>query len=419
MGEAARLPLPWPLARPHRVCSTPRVTFSRPLFASLALAVTALAACGGATTSDVGSTGQAGQAGQGQAGQGQAGQGQAGQGQAGQGQAGQGQAGKAGAPPSWAACTAPGQCVVAPASCCGSCGAPTPGDMEGVNQSKLSEHATGACPGGQGCPACFMETSKDLLGVCRASTCQAIEVSKDAISACGVDADCVVRAGCCDCQLSTEKSAYTAVSKAGLAEYTANACGAGVDCGCPSPSVPKFKAVCGATKHCEVVPAGGVSACPAIPPSGGGACPSVGLECEYGESLIASCRVRATCGAAGWMVQLAKCPATHPAGQDGCPSSVSANGSACDPKLEGQVCDMGGSASCLCSSCLGGPCSQSPRWGCAAAPAAPCPALAPNAGQPCPSEGAACNYGVICSTTGARKLCKGGVWVNDLIACAN
>ncbi len=382
------------------------MVFARALSACLAAA--ALAACGGATTSDVGSTGQGGRAGQ-------AGQGQAGNGQAGGGQAGSAQAG---APASWAACTAPGQCAVAPASCCGSCGAPTPGDMDGVNITKFTEHSAEVCPGGVGCPACFAETSKDLLAVCRGDACRAIEVSKDSMSACDVDGDCVVRSGCCGCQASDQKSAYTAVSKAGLAEYSANACaGGGEDCACPEPA-PKFAAVCGASKHCEVVALLGGGPCPTSAPSGGAPCPKPGLSCEYGDSVVASCRTRATCSPGGWQVLTPKCQPTHPAGQDGCPSSVAASGSLCDPKLEGQVCDMGGGASCLCGSCLGGPCSANARWGCASPPVAPCPPAAPNAGQPCQPEGLACSYGVSCSSTGARKVCGGaGLWVNEDVAC--
>ncbi len=383
---------------------------ARPLLASLLTLASTLAACGGATTSDIGSTGQAGQ---GQAGQGQAGQGQAGQGQAGHAQGGQGQAGA----PSWAACQQPGECVVSPASCCGSCGAPTPGDMDGVNKSKLGDHSSDVCPGVQGCPACFAETSQDLLGVCRASTCQAIEVSKDAISACDSDADCVLRAGCCNCQGSPQKSAYAAVSKAGLAEYQANVCSSDGDCGCPAPSAPKFKAVCGATKHCEVVPLTGGGACPALAPAASEPCPTVGLACEYGDSIVASCRTRAACLPGGWQVVSPKCAPPHPAGKDGCPTNLGANGDKCDKKLEGQVCDMGGGASCLCGSCLGGPCMSEARWGCAGAPPPPCPPTAPNAGQPCQAEGVVCNYGVNCSSTGDRKTCSGGVWGGEDTAC--
>ena len=385
------------------------MTYLRSPLALTVFALASLAACGGSTTSDIGSTGQAGQ--------GQAGQGQAGQGQA--GQAGQGQAGAA----TWSLCQKPGECLVAPASCCGSCGAPTPADKDGVNKTKIGEHQAAVCPPDGGCPACFMETSKDLLGVCRTGSCSAIEISKDTISACATDADCVLRTpgDCCNCGGATEKSAYVAVSTAGMTEYLANACAdqSGV-CGCPAPPPPKFKAQCGATKHCEVVAVTPAVGCPATVPASGAACPAKGLDCEYGESLIPSCRTHAICEGNGkWSVAAVKCQSTSPAGQNGCPSDVSASGSMCDPKLEGKVCDMGGSATCLCSSCLGGPCMQLPRWGCASAPALPCPALAPNQGQPCPSEGAICNYGVICSSTGARKLCKGGVWENDLIACAN
>jgi hypothetical protein len=85
---------------------------------------------------------------------------------------------------------------------------------------------------------------------------------------------------------------------------------------------------------------------------------------------------------------------------------------------------MGGGSVCECAICgINGCVMPAPGydgvWMCATAPSPPCPAVA-NLGQPCDlAEGSVCNYGAMCSSTGINRVCQGGLWANQGIACPN
>lgn len=289
-----------------------------------------------------------------------------------------------------------------------------------MNHKELGAYKGSVCAGA-GCPACFQETSIDLVAVCRASACSAVEVSKDPLSTCAVDDDCRLYPAnqCCDCQPTTSDK-YIALAKTGINEYQANVCGPGVggctaDCiGAPPPS--DIAAVCDKqTKHCAVVKALPAASCPtAIPKDGAPCTPPPTDFCEYGNGVNLSCRVHAQCQGGKWQVGLTGCPPTPGPGQAGCPVDLKANASDC--ATEGLVCDMGGGSSCLCSSCTG-PCSTQATWHCAEAPSGGCPKTAPNVGQACGKAGQSCSYGVTCTSTGATRVCKDGVWTDETVAC--
>ena len=275
------------------------------------------------------------------------------------------------------------------------------------------------CGGGPvACPACPYAPNGDLAAFCRTDLCGLVEVSKDVISECNTDADCVVRrSGCCDCP-SPNPADYIALATSGTAEYTAQLCGQAFGCDCANNAPPPgLGATCNpATKHCQVVE--GKPSCPTTPPLPGTSCvePPSGV-CEYGNSLVIGCRQHYTCNFGSWQLQTGQaCSPVDPVGVNGCPPTTSVNGQVCGK--DGQVCALPASAVCECASCGGGgPCTFPPKWECASPPGGLCPNLAPDTGQPCGSAGAICNYGAPCSQTSAVRQCSGGVWVNLAIAC--
>jgi hypothetical protein len=83
----------------------------------------------------------------------------------------------------------------------------------------------------------------------------------------------------------------------------------------------------------------------------------------------------------------------------------------------GEGCTYGNSF-CYCG-CGGGPCGLPFQWQCADPPTTPgCPAIVPNDGTPCSSQGLQCTYGNVCTSAGALVNCINGLWTWDTaIAC--
>jgi hypothetical protein len=318
----------------------------------------------------------------------------------------------------WSSCGGPGDCQLQFNSCCGTCGVPKAGDFDAVAFDKTQAHFTDVCPSPTPCPACASQDNNNLAAFCEANTCQVVEISTDPISACAVDADCTVRlAKCCDCGAG-QPADYIALRSQDYYTYETQVCGPGgggcaLDC---APSSPPVQAVCNqTTKHCQAVAKPAALVCPATAPQANSPCANEGAACEYGDDPRPDCRPQASCMQGVWSVLQPKCPALPGPGESGCPSDLTANGASC--ATEGLFCNMGAGASCLCSSCLGGPCSNKAQWGCVAAPAAPCPTVAPDAGQPCAPEGTECAYGVGCSKGSALRKCQQGVWVQESVVC--
>jgi hypothetical protein len=97
----------------------------------------------------------------------------------------------------------------------------------------------------------------NLLGVCRATKCSAIDLRADVMSACQADSDCVLRmgTGCCESCSGADPSTIVAVSQSGYAELKSNACrpddGPCSKCAVQYP--PGYEAKCDpSTKHCRV-----------------------------------------------------------------------------------------------------------------------------------------------------------------------
>ncbi|MCC6649148.1 MAG: hypothetical protein IT374_26715 [Polyangiaceae bacterium] len=166
-------------------------------------------------------------------------------------------------PQNFTECNAPGDCVLADATCCGACGVPTASDKVAVLASKTGALDALLCgPSGVDmCPDCIYAQNPDLAAFCipdtgEVSLCGVVEISKHAVSACASDADCVLRRPvCCDCGTGAPED-YVALSKAGLGVYDENLCGQAGACADPCVATPPagYAARCdAATSHCKVV----------------------------------------------------------------------------------------------------------------------------------------------------------------------
>jgi hypothetical protein len=313
----------------------------------------------------------------------------------------------------WAACTAPGQCELAAKGCCGTCGTPQVTDVNAVNRSQEQAYQADNCPVQPPCAECASQINPDLAAFCVGDTCKPIDVRGDDVSACATDADCRLRySDCCESCATASPDLVIALSQSGASVYTSQVCAPSQACDkCLAIYPSSVKAVCAASKHCVVAP---VDECPTAQPDAKTACPIEGAVCEYGADIRPSCRPHATCTGGLWNVSLAKCPAVFGPGQNGCPTTVDAMGD-CSP--DGLVCDLGSGDSCVCGPCVGGPCSMTPHWGCAAPSGGNCPVEAPLLGSTCALAGLSCIYGTCGAPTSAGRLCSGTVWKDQPIAC--
>lgn len=154
----------------------------------------------------------------------------------------------AGGPPAWQACTSPSECVVSPASCCGSCGAARPGDMIGVHRDHQSDYSTIACAGGGACPGCFAQQDPALVATCSSGICEAVDLGATRATECAIDDDCNLAVPqCCACGTMDPWQVISLASAHASDLYTL-ICDPGLDCGaCPGP--PEFPA--GLTAGCD------------------------------------------------------------------------------------------------------------------------------------------------------------------------
>lgn len=162
----------------------------------------------------------------------------------------------------YAACSVPSDCLVVPASCCGSCGAPTRGDAIAVARDRAGAYRSGACDDDQGCPACaplFLDPT--LVATCRDQRCELIDLHDHEASACEADDDCRVRTpDCCPCGGDTEPGRLLGVSSE--SDYASLVCDPDQACPECAPVYPSEVTVrCAAARYCETydarLPGGG------------------------------------------------------------------------------------------------------------------------------------------------------------------
>lgn len=196
----------------------------------------AAAACGGDSfSSDDGSGGSGGSSGSAGAG------GTSGSGGSG-GSSGSGGSGGSGA----SSCTGPSECVVVPESCCGQCGAATPGDAIAVHVDDTSSFRQQACGEDSGCPACFMPSDPFLIATCEQNRCVLVNLSTHPITQCAKADDCVLRTrDCCPCGGDQSESGLIAISREEAQRLEQLVCGPMQACPECEPLPPdNAKAVC-------------------------------------------------------------------------------------------------------------------------------------------------------------------------------
>lgn len=316
----------------------------------------------------------------------------------------------------YAVCDGPGQCLALVPGCCGGCGAPTLGDVTGVNADKQQQFRAATCRDPNPiCPACPTVPEPNLVAFCEGGSCRAHDVRLDDLSACSTDEDCMLRdANCCEACAPTSFE-LIALAKDRAADYRAKICRP--EQGCPAcfPIYPAgWKASCASGGHCRVVQRDNV--CPDAQPMYGAPCALAStVTCEYGDDIRPGCRTHATCPRGTWQVAVSGCPPMPGAGEKGCPATAGSD--SCSD--EGLACDMGGDTTCVCSGCLGGPCSPNARWVCSGPPTtAGCGSRPARLGSGCDAVGLVCLYGSMCiPPVAAGRRCKDGAWTDEPLAC--
>lgn len=141
-------------------------------------------------------------------------------------------------------CAMPTDCVVVPASCCGSCGAATRMDSVAVSRTRRDDYRTSVCGDDLGCPACFMEQDPTLVATCEAGRCGVVDVQLHAATECADASDCRVRAvECCECGATISPGTVIATSDPGA--FEALVCDPGTGCPeCAPIYPPEYQAFC-------------------------------------------------------------------------------------------------------------------------------------------------------------------------------
>jgi len=161
----------------------------------------------------------------------------------------------------FAACSAPGTCVLASDSCCGACGMPTLDDFDAIGEGAVDAHRKAVCPDPTGpCPACATQANPNLFAYCdlAAKSCVEADLPLTEYAACKEDADCSMRLGlgCCECMQAGE---WVAVATARRTDLQALLCKQDEVCAECAPSPPV-----GVMAACEM---GRCVMKPLVPPS--------------------------------------------------------------------------------------------------------------------------------------------------------
>jgi hypothetical protein len=96
-------------------------------------------------------------------------------------------------------CELPADCVIASRTCCGEGGAATERDSVALPRAWRDDGRI-ACEGASmSCPDCFQETDPSLIATCQANECRVVALTREPVTACNTDVDCVLRpAQCCE-----------------------------------------------------------------------------------------------------------------------------------------------------------------------------------------------------------------------------
>lgn len=153
------------------------------------------------------------------------------------------------------ACSEPSDCIVVPAGCCGSCGAPTRGDAIAIARDQGATYRDRVCIG-VGCPACaplFIDPT--LVATCNAGQCEVIDWTAHTGSECTSNTDCAVRTpDCCPCGGDTDPGRLIGVASENA--YAALVCDSDQACPeCAAIYPSEVTARCHPLGHCETLDA--------------------------------------------------------------------------------------------------------------------------------------------------------------------
>lgn len=146
-------------------------------------------------------------------------------------------------------CAVATDCVVVPASCCGSCGAPSSGDAVALHRDDALAYRRGVC-GDQLCPACAQDDPPHLLADCVGGACVLVDLMNDSgqeWSGCESDDDCTLRTrDCCPCGADIVESNLVAIRQDRYADFGSLVCEPGASCPECEPSYEPYFTWCGA-----------------------------------------------------------------------------------------------------------------------------------------------------------------------------
>jgi hypothetical protein len=156
-------------------------------------------------------------------------------------------------PADYAACEVAPDCVVVPASCCGSCGAPVRGDAVAIAEARANAYRSATCGEDGACPACApLFVDPTLVATCRDDRCELVDLREHEASACSADSDCRVRTPeCCPCGGDTSVGRLVGVSSEDA--YASLVCDP--DQACPECAFlypDEVTVRCNTDDHCEV-----------------------------------------------------------------------------------------------------------------------------------------------------------------------
>lgn len=147
-------------------------------------------------------------------------------------------------------------CVVAPRSCCGTCGGATRGDAVAVSLGRLSQQREEACAESVGCDACVQPNDPELVATCDQGECVLVDLdTRPEISSCDVPEDCKLRfAGCCECA-NADTTPILAIHVGADDAYRALTCAPSQGCPECEPTFPgSVLAGCDGTQRCRAFP---------------------------------------------------------------------------------------------------------------------------------------------------------------------
>lgn len=161
--------------------------------------------------------------------------------------------GSGGVSPELTSCSVNSDCLISPASCCGSCGAATRGDAIALNKNQVTHYSEQVCEGG-GCPACYSPQDPMLIATCDAGQCKVVDLLQHPATACQTAADCRLRTNtCCECTGPIDYDQLLSIAIGGDAELAKLICDPVTPCDDCDRLYPPLALEC-ASGHCRISP---------------------------------------------------------------------------------------------------------------------------------------------------------------------